>query len=230
MASRRHFLWIAAGGALMSGAVTTYLRQRASTLETLPIKGLPGFRYLEAGPQTGNLPDPFIGLDGAQPPAASLDGLFDGEPVPGTVPVASFSDYNCAYCRILTKMLPDIPGISITWHELPLLGESSVTGSKAALAAQAQGAYLAMHQRLMRSGFRINEGYVRQVAQDLGLDVARLLRDMESPRVAAQLHLSAGLAARFGIYGTPALVVGRVLVLGNINRADLLTLIEMERA
>ena len=214
----------------MSGMVTSYLRQRSTSLETRPIKGLPGFRYLEAGPSTGNLPDPLIGLDRTHPPAESLDGLSDADPAPGIVPVASFSDYNCTYCRILTKLLPDIPGIEITWHELPLLGESSITGAKAALAAELQGAYLPMHGRLMRSGFRINSAYVRQVAQDLGLDAGRLMRDMEGPGVAARLNRSARLASRFGIYGTPALVVGRILVLGNINRADLMALIDTERA
>ncbi|MFV0335397.1 MAG: DsbA family protein [Tropicimonas sp.] len=226
--SRRHFLWLAGAAALMSGTATHFLRQRATRLETVPIKGLPGYFYLEAGPSTGGLPDPFFGLDGPRETAGSTEGLFERPPAPGLVPVACFSDYNCAYCRVLTKMLVEIPGIDITWHELPLLGESSVTGARAALAARMQDAYWPMHTRLMRSGFRINEAYLRQVTRDLGLDSDRLLRDMESPEVDAALALSARLAALFGIYGTPALVVRRVLVLGNINRTDLTSLVEME--
>lgn len=229
MGSRRQFLWLAAAGAVMSGAVSGYLRNRAIPLETHPISSLPGYRYLEAGPRTGGLPDPFVGLNATETPTGSLDDLFAGTPAPGVVPVASFSDYNCAYCRVLTKMLQEVPGIAITWHELPLLGERSVVAAKAALAAGMQGAYLQMHARLMRSGYRIDEVYLRDAAAEFGLDAGRLLADMKGPEVARQLERSAGLATLFGIYGTPALVVGRVLVLGNIDRADLERLIAMER-
>ncbi|RYH10926.1 DsbA family protein [Tropicimonas sp. IMCC6043] len=229
MASRRQFFWLAAGGAVMSASVSGYLRNRAIPLETRPITGLPGFSYLEAGPRTGGLPDPFFGLDAAETPAGSLEDLFDGTPAPGVVPVASFSDYNCAYCRVLTKMLPEIDGIDITWHELPLLGARSVMAAKVAIAADMQGAYMPMHARLMRSGYRIDAAWLHRAADELGLDGARLVADMEGPEVADRLERSAGVAALFGIYGTPALVVGHVLVLGNIDRADLNRLIEQER-
>lgn len=233
MANRRQFLWLALTGAVMSGVVTGYLRQRGSALETRPLKSVPGYRYLRAGPATGVLADPFIGLDADEArPVGDIRDLFLFEAAPGQVPVACFSDYNCTYCRVLTKMLAQEArhgGIAVSWHELPLLGPSSVEGAKAALAAGMQGAYLPMHARLMRSRFRPNAAYLEQVAGEIGLDGARLLQDMDGATIRGQLEKSAGVARLFGIYGTPALVVGRTLVLGNINQSDLRQLIEIER-
>ena len=132
-----------------------------------------------------------------------------------------------------TASCPEGPGsagdISVTWHELPLLGPGSVTGAKAALAARAQGRYLDMHNRLMKSQFRINSAYIEAISEDMTLNTPRLLADMKGPDVAAQLSQSAALARMFGIPGTPALVVGKTLVLGAISRAQLRRLIKQER-
>lgn len=208
-----------------------------------PIRGLPGFRQLEAG-QSSQRFDPFVGLDPdqAQPkPLPSLEGrfcaaLFGSTPVPpGTVPIASFSDYNCPYCRVLTQRLVALEAavdgsIRLQWHELPLLGQTSLFAAKAALAARNQGAYAAMHRQFMESPVRPSPSYLTRQADRLGLDAPRLLADMDGPAVAAQLADSAALAARFRIIGTPALVVGRTLVLGAITDGKLKRLIARERA
>jgi len=153
----------------------------------------------------------------------------------GTVPIASFSDYNCPYCRLLTPRLAKLEAnpdaaVRVTWHELPLLGGYSVLAAKAALAADRQGAYVALHKRLMRAAFLKTPAYIQRLAKDLEIDGDRLAVDMESAGVLAQIRRSIALSQIFGFIGTPALVVGNTVVQGQIDAPTLDRLIERERA
>jgi 2-hydroxychromene-2-carboxylate isomerase len=205
------------------------------------IPGLPGFRRLDEGTVSAPLRDPFAGLraPGDPSPPAPLPAtelcaaLFGPAPMPpGTVPVASFSDYYCPYCRDLTVRLAarQDPALRIVWHELPLLGEASDAAARAALAADLQGAYPAFQARLLRARFQPTDAYVAEVGRSLNLDVPRLLADARSEDVARRVDTSARAAATLGIGATPALVVGRTLVMGAITDDRLDALIELERA
>lgn len=213
---------------------------RAGEFDFAPMPGLPQFRRIDAGAVSG-LADPFAGLTlpgdvgpaRPEPFAASevCAPLF-GASSPGLVPVASFSDYYCPYCRALTERLAARDGADITvrWHELPILGPASEAAARAALAADLQGAYPAFHARMMRAAFQPTRAYLVQLAEGLGLDSGRFLADMEGPAVARRLTETRRLAETFGISATPALVVGRTLVLGAISEARLDALIGIESA
>ena len=67
------------------------------------------------------------------------------------------------------------------------------------------------------------------LAQRLGLDPSRLAADMSTADVNDQIAKSKGLASILGFRGTPGLVVGRTLVNGAIDDAELMSLIERER-
>ena len=149
--------------------------------------------------------------------------------------MASFSDYNCPYCRVATEDLAAIEArsggsVRVRWHELPLLGPGSEAAARAALAADRQGAYPAMHARLMRARLLPTPVYLEEAASALGLDADRLLADMTSPEVEARLDRSAAAADAFGLPGTPAMVVGRTVVVGALGDRALERLIERERA
>jgi protein-disulfide isomerase len=203
------------------------------------IPGLP-FRRLDAGRVSERAVDPLLGLraPGDPPPPAPLPpgelctALFGPEPPsPGTVPVASFSDYYCPYCRDLTARLAKRAdgGLAVSWHELPLLGDASAAAARAALAADLQGAYPAFQARLMRAAFQPTDAYLSELGRSLGLDTPRLLADARGEEVARRLSTSARAAATLGIGATPALVVGRTLVSGAIADDRLDALIALER-
>lgn len=204
-----------------------------------PLRTPPGFRRLDGGDASAAAVDPLIGLGTRGPvlpplpPADLCPVLFGDDPLPpGVVPVASFSDYYCPFCRVLTQRLAarDGQGIRVAWHELPLLGTASGIAARAALAADLQGAYAAFHARLMRAAFQPTEAYLRALSDGLGLDTARFLSDMDGPGVARRLEDSGRAAALLRIGATPALVVGRTLVSGLISEARLDALVEIERA
>ncbi|ABV94841.1 putative protein-disulfide isomerase [Dinoroseobacter shibae DFL 12 = DSM 16493] len=246
MATRRQFL---TGAAILGGGYAA-LRYGVPALTDL-FRGLPaleplaapeGFRTMPLGPVTRGL-DPMIGLEPATVTELApnvlrgrlCDALFGMDAVPeGVVPIASFSDYACPFCRVLTPRLQALEETSggtirIKWHELPLLGPASADGARAALAAGLQGRYADAHARLIRAGFQPSEAYLRVLATDLDLDADRLLRDMDSPQVTAALTDSRALAQLFGLVGTPALLVGRTLVQGEVSARTLDRLIALER-
>ncbi|WP_375688839.1 DsbA family protein [Pseudooceanicola sp. LIPI14-2-Ac024] len=203
-----------------------------------PLAHPEGFRRLrDAAPITA--PGPLAGLDEAEgavyriAPGDLCTALFEGAPPPGTVPIASFTDYNCPYCRVLTGKLAalaerEADTIRMAWHEWPLLGPTSEIAARAALAAKMQGAYTAFHERLMQTRFVPTPAYLGIVAQDIGIDPDRMIADMDSAEVDTQLARTAALAREFGFAGTPALVIGRTVVVGNVTEGTVAALVRQE--
>ena len=237
MADRERRLALA-GFVLMGAAALGANRwlNRPPELAFEPVEGLPGFRRAEAGAISGGF-DPFIGLDTREPPppihASRVCSVLFRETRPGTVPVASFSDYNCPHCRVVT---PDLARrhrageITVTWHELPLLGPASEAAARAAVAADLQGAYPAFHERLMRARVVPTPEYLERLADHNGIDGSRLIRDVASDRVTRRLEETRALANWFGVFGTPALVLGRSAVIGAVDADRLSRLLSDEAA
>ncbi|MEO3413383.1 DsbA family protein [Roseovarius sp. CAU 1744] len=205
-----------------------------------PITDLPGFRRVEGGPVSGGA-TALIGIRGADSEngfsvrlanSAVCTALFGPAPDPSRVQVAYFTDYRCIYCRKLSPMLAAMEnagGIRVNWHELPLLGQISDIAARAALAAREQGAYDVFHKRLMGAQAVPNPPYLRQLADEAGIDGARLLRDMTGKPVLSRLALSSAVAQRFGFFGTPAMVIGRTAVMGGIDQRMIERLVAAEQ-
>jgi protein-disulfide isomerase len=127
----------------------------------------------------------------------------------GAITFVAFLDYQCP---ISEKMDPSIqaliqanPDLRIVYKELPLRGEKSVYAAKAALAANQQGKYLALHTALMRAGAAITDKKVLAIATEQGLDMQKLKADMQSELVKKQINAIRSLAHDIGVLGTPTL-------------------------
>jgi protein-disulfide isomerase len=155
-----------------------------------------------------------------------------GTPVAGagTMEVAAFFDYRCPYCKTLSGIFSSMPADSfrLGFHEWAILGDSSVLAARAALAADRQGKYAALHARLMNARLIPTPAYIDAVAAELGIDTVQLVRDMNAESITLSLRRTAALASALGFAGTPALVIGRTIVQGEISRGDLERLIEDE--
>lgn len=233
--SRRSILALCGVGLAMIAANRAIRWGTAPGMELEPLPDIPGFRRLPGGEVTRGVTDPLIGLDAAASVAPTpLDALCEDlfrKDVPRGVPVAYFTDYFCPRCRGLSAILLDRAAqaqIALTYHELPLISEGSEPAARMALAARNQGAYDVLHARLMRANFVPTEAYIRDLAESIGIDGNRLLADMASLETDAALRRSRALAARFRFFGTPALVVGRTAVLGQIETRRLDDLIALE--
>lgn len=152
----------------------------------------------------------------------------------GDITLTEFFDYNCPYCR---KMVPTMqrligsdPALRVVFREWPVFGEGSVFAARAALAAWRQGRYWQMHGGLMAMKGRAEEASVLRVARDLGLDEARLRRDMDADRVAEHLATSSELAEHMSLVGTPTLIAGDEGLFGEQSDAALRALLARARA
>ncbi|MCP4935187.1 MAG: thioredoxin domain-containing protein [bacterium] len=130
----------------------------------------------------------------------------------GDVTVVEFFDYNCPYCRkgfkTLEKVVKQDKNIRVVFKEFPIFGNASLTAARAALASKEQGKYYVYHKALLEADGRLTDSSVFTIARQVGLDIDRLRKDMESPEVAQSIGETKDLANRLGITGTPAYYVG----------------------
>jgi predicted DsbA family dithiol-disulfide isomerase len=232
------------GTALVVAAGIGLARWRDSGLVYRHLPTLPPFRELVSDGAISTASLPLAGLgDEAAPDVAAravevradpCAALFGGPVLGSVLPIAYFSDFHCPYCRILESDLTDVLAadarLRLVRHELPLLGVASMSAAKAVLAAELQGGYEVMKARLLQAGLITDGVHLRAISGPLGLDGERLLRDMDSPHVADRLRTSLALGRVFGVLGTPALVIGRTLVLGAISARTIRTVVRDERA
>jgi protein-disulfide isomerase len=148
------------------------------------------------------------------------------------VQIVTFLDYRCPYCKTLSNIIDAMPreNVRVIYREWPILGEGSMLSARAALAADRQGKYLPFHKRLMNTRLIPTPGLIDSIATDLGLDIERLHADMAGEPTAQAIRQTEALAMIFGFSGTPALVVGRTVVQGEITRRQLEKLIADERS
>lgn len=147
----------------------------------------------------------------------------------GDVTVVEFFDYNCPYCRRVKPevraLIEEDPNVRLVYREWPILGEGSVFAAKAALAAREQGKYEKFHWAMMGGDGRANEASVMRVAEEVGLDLDQLRKDMEAPEVAEHIETSMRLTQALGFNGTPAFVIGEALVPGFVEKERLSALV-----
>ena len=115
--------------------------------------------------------------------------------------------------------------VKLVIKDLPILGEPSRIAALAALAARAQGKHLAFHNALMEYSGKIDRDKIMEIAAASGLDVARLQKDMDDPKLKQIIERNTALASALGVRGTPAFVVGNQFVPGAVDTDALKQLI-----
>jgi len=113
----------------------------------------------------------------------------------GNETVVEFFDYNCGFCK---RALPDMmtllktnPNLKFVLKEFPVLGPGSVEAAHVA------------------------------VAKEVGFDMTRLEKDMNSDEVKTTIDEDMKLADSLGVSGTPTYVVGDEVVVGAVGLDEL---------
>jgi protein-disulfide isomerase len=109
----------------------------------------------------------------------------------------------------------------VTLKEFPVLGPGSVEAAQVAVAVRMQDPtgkkYLDFHQKLLSGRGQADKARAMAVAKEVGVDMAKLEKDMVSPEVAATLNENFKLAEDMGLNGTPSYVIGKDVVVGAVG-------------
>src|SRR5258705_11211759 len=135
----------------------------------------------------------------------------------GNVTMVEFFDYNCGFCRrALTDKLELVkadPKLRLVLKEFPVLGEGSTQAAQVAVSVRLQDKtggkkYLDFHQKMFNGRGQADKARALAVAKEIGLDMARLEKDMASEEVKTTLAESFKLAEGMVLNRTPSYVVG----------------------
>ena len=143
----------------------------------------------------------------------------------GDVTMVEFFDYNCGFCKgamaAMMDLMKDDPKLRVVLKEFPVLGEGSTQAAHVAVAVRMQDKtgkkYLEFHQKLLGGRGAADRVRALAVAKEVGLDIARLEKDMASDEAKATIAESMKLAEALGVSGTPSYVVGSEVVVGAVG-------------
>jgi protein-disulfide isomerase len=136
----------------------------------------------------------------------------------GDVPVVEFFDYNCGYCKRalgdVAKLIDKEKQVRFILKELPILSKGSEEASRVALAVKMQGKYWEFYRAMLESQGQANEATALRTAEKVGVDMAKLKRDIASPEVRKEIEDTRALAQKLGIQGTPHFMIGDRIIPG----------------
>lgn len=140
-------------------------------------------------------------------------------PANAPVTIVAWSDYACGYCNRVQATLDRLgrmyPG-QLRWvHRTLPLDDDNTLAAEAALAADAQGRFLPMNDRLYAVFGRVDRATVELIARELGLDMVRFRADLDSHAFHASVIADQADARALGVLGTPTFFVNGRAVFGN---------------
>jgi protein-disulfide isomerase len=155
----------------------------------------------------------------------------------GDVTFVEFFDYNCGYCKRalndMVELMGKDPKLKVVLKEFPVLGPGSVEAAQIAVAVRMQDKtgkkYLEFHQKLLGGRGQVDKAKALAVAKDVGIDMARLDKDLKSEEIGKTLEESMKLAEALGLNGTPSYVIGNDVVIGAVGQATLSQKIQAAR-
>jgi len=150
------------------------------------------------------------------------------------VTIVVWSDYSCAYCNRVQVALDHVtrlyPG-QLRWvHRTLPLDDDNTLAAEAALAADAQGRFLPMNDRMYALGGRVDRAAVELIARELGLDMLRFRADLDTRKHRPAIDADAADARTLGISGTPMFFVNGRPLNGNQPVRAFVEVVEQELA
>jgi protein-disulfide isomerase len=134
-------------------------------------------------------------------------------PAGAPVTITVFSDFECAYCARLPKILDQVATeypteVRIAFKHYPLRShEFAIPAATASVAAQRQSKFWEFHDRLFQHFNELDEARVDQIAKELGLDAARFQKDRNDPQTEQIVDADRREGYEAGVSGTPAMFI-----------------------
>jgi protein-disulfide isomerase len=167
-----------------------------------------------AGVATGVEP----GGEGVQRQRVGVAGSPKGR-VDAPITIVEFADFQCPFCNrarpVIDEMLAAYPGKIRFYYRnnaLPFHLDAPLA-AEAALAAEGQGKFWEMHDKLFENPYKLKREDLEQYAAEIGLDVAKFKQALDSGAYRVRVEQDRDIAGKIGARGTPTFFVnGRMLV------------------
>ncbi|MBU3029177.1 DsbA family protein [Paracoccus marinaquae] len=151
----------------------------------------------------------------------------------GDITLVEFFDYNCPFCKKMVgpmqQLISSDPQLRVVYREWPVFGADSEFAARASLASLDQGKYWQFHASLLGMKGRAVEATVMRSAREVGLDEARLRKDMQAARIDEHIQTSFALADHMGLMGTPTFIAGDEGAFGEMSLKEMQGLITRAR-
>ncbi len=152
------------------------------------------------------------------------------------VEIVEFSDFQCPFCASVPPMLEEVleknpDTVKLVFKHFPLaFHKQAEPAARASLAAANQGKFWPYHDKLFANGKTLTDDSYKKIAEELGLDVERLLKDMDSPTVVRKVRQDILDAQRIGVNSTPSLFVNGWRLTGKRTAENIQELVDRELA
>ena len=175
-------------------------------------------RIMKAAKTTRTAPPPEQRQRPGQPdPAVNYAVPTDGRPQWGKadalVTIVEFSDFQCPFCSRVNPTLKQIKeqyanDVRIVFRQMPLhIHPQAKPAAKAALAADRQGKFWEMHDKLFENQKGLSDQAFETWAGEIGLDVAKFKQDYADASFEKVIADDMKVAGQFGTRGTPSFYV-----------------------
>ncbi len=165
-------------------------------------------------------------------------------PSDAKVTIVEFSDFQCPFCSRVMDTLKQVEktyggDVRIVFKNNPLamLHPDATYAAKASVAAQKQGKFWELHDKMFEATASRKENGLKppalvELARELGLDLEKFKADVDSPEVTQLITSDQAQARQLGANGTPAFFVNGVKISGAVPFEQFKTAIDaaMKRA
>ena len=139
---------------------------------------------------------------------------------PAKVVIVEYSDFECPFCSRGAKTVEDImknhgKDVYFIYKHNPLgFHPNAEPAARASEAAGMQGKFFEMHDKMFADYKNLTQPNFEKWAKELGLNVAKFKKDMESQKVKDIIKADVAESAKVGARGTPNFFVNGIPVRG----------------
>jgi len=132
------------------------------------------------------------------------------------VTITVFSDFQCPYCARLVPTLDQVLAaypqqVRLVFKQFPLsMHNFAKPAAIATLAARNQGKFWPLHDQLFANYNKLSDIRIRELAESVGLDMARYDQDLANPALQQEIAADIQLGSTVGVRGTPAAYINGV--------------------
>jgi protein-disulfide isomerase len=180
--------------------------------------------YQKLMEQAAATPPPAPAPSAPEAPPAKVDIKIGDAPVKGPasakVTVVEFSDFQCPFCGRVNPTLKEIEDqykgkIKIAFRNLPLpFHDKAHLAAEAALAANEQGKFWAMHDKLFANQQALDRPSLEKYAQEIGLNMNKFTAALDSGKFKDKVDSDAKEGAAVGATGTPTFFINGTRLVG----------------